>query len=121
MFEGIKGALQLAVIDMILVFIILSGLALVMILLKKIVTPKPVKSPKETKIISPAVISVPKIQGEEIESKLIAVITAAITSCLATPRNEFKIVNIKKYKPLISTPWNATGRQEAMLGKNIKY
>ncbi|MEA2020963.1 MAG: OadG family protein [Candidatus Caldatribacteriota bacterium] len=121
MFEGIKGALQLAVIDMILVFIILSGLALVMVLLKNIVTAKPVKSPKETKIISPAVSSVPKIQDEEIESELIAVITAAITSCLATPRSEFKIVNIKKYKPLIITPWSAAGRQEAMLGKNIKY
>ena len=34
MFEGIGGALQLAVIDMTLVFLILGGLALVMVLLK---------------------------------------------------------------------------------------
>jgi len=52
---------------------------------------------------------------------LISVITAAIASCLATPRSEFKIVNIKKYRPLITAPWSAVGRQEAILGRNIKY
>ncbi len=37
MFEGINGAFQLAIIDMVLVFAVLGGLALVMVFLKNIV------------------------------------------------------------------------------------
>jgi len=103
--KELKGAFQLAVIDMILVFIIFKRISLGYGIVKKgCKHQKPVKLPKETKIISPAVISVPKIQGEEIESKLIAVITAAITSCLATPRSEFKIVNIKNINHSLTLP-----------------
>ena len=121
MFEGISGALQLAVIDMILVFIILGGLALVMVLLKNVVSAKPIKLSKEVKKITPEVKTASNVQTKEMETELIAVITAAVASCLVSPGREFKIVNIKKYRPLITTPWSAIGRQEAMLGRNIKY
>jgi len=43
MFEGINGAIQIAVIDMILVFTVLGGLALVMVCLKNMVGIKEVK------------------------------------------------------------------------------
>ena len=121
MFEGISGAFQLAVIDMILVFVILGGLALVMVLLKNVVSVKAVKLPKEVKKITPEVNIASNVQAKEMETELIAVITASVASCLASPGREFKIVNIKKYRPLITTPWSAIGRQEAMLGRNIKY
>jgi len=123
MFEGISGALQLAIIDMILVFIILGGLALVMVLLKNIVSAHPVEKQKETKKVLPELQSVPKnqIQTGEINTDLIAAITAAVSACLEVPRKEFKIVNIRKYQSLNTTPWSAIGRQEVMLGKNIKY
>jgi len=133
MFEGIKGALQLAAIDMILVFIILGGLALVMVLLKNVVSAKTVKPPKDTKreikteASSPAALIQKDKDG--MKSELVAVITAAIASTITSTieseivklRSEFKIIRIKKYRPFISTPWSAIGRQEAMLGKNIKY
>jgi len=64
MFEGIKGALQLAIIDMILVFIVLGGLALVMVLLRNIVS---VKSPKEVKTLTPAVINAPKFMKKKLK------------------------------------------------------
>jgi Na+-transporting methylmalonyl-CoA/oxaloacetate decarboxylase gamma subunit len=51
MFEGINGAIQLAAIDMILVFAVLAGLALVMVFLKNIVGIKEAKKiSKETKV-----------------------------------------------------------------------
>jgi len=44
-----------------------------------------------------------------------------VASYLEKPRSEFKIISIKKYKPSAINPWTAMGRQELMLGKNIKY
>jgi len=122
MFEGINGAFQLAVIDMVLVFAILSGLALVMVFLKNMVRIKEAKKiPKEAKIIPQVVSSIQVSEKEEVEGKLVAVITAALASYLEKPRSEFKILSIKKYKSSIINPWTAIGRQELMLGKNIKY
>ena len=122
MFEGISGAFQLAAIDMILVFVILAGLALVMVLLKNIVGIKEVKKiPKEAKIIPSAISATPVKEKEVVEGKLVAAITAAVASYLEKPRSEFKIVSIKKYKSSIVAPWTVIGRQELMLGKNIKY
>ena len=118
MFEGINGAIQLAVIDMTLVFLILGGLALVMVLLKNIVKIKETKKiPKETKIIPP-VISTNSIKAnEEVEGKLVALITAAVATCLEKPKSKFKILSIKKYQTSLITPWAAIGRQELMLEK----
>lgn len=122
MFEGISGAFQLAAIDMILVFVILAGLALVMVLLKNIVGIKEAKKiPKEAKITPSAISATPVKEKEVVEGKLVAAITAAVASYLEKSRSEFKILSIKKYKPSAINPWTAIGRQELMLGKNIKY
>ncbi len=122
MFEGINGAIQLAVIDMILVFAVLGGLALVMIFLKNIVGIKEQKKISKEVKVTPLVSSITSIkEKEEADGKLITVITAAVASYLEKPRSEFKIISIKKYKPSAINPWTAMGRQELMLGKNIKY
>ena len=122
MFEGINGATQLAFINMALIFSILGGLALVMVFLKNMVGIKVEKKiPKESKITPPVISAIPAKEKEEVEGKLIAVITAAVASYLEKPRSEFKILSIKKYKPSAINHWTAIGRQELMLGKNIKY
>jgi len=113
MFEGISGAIQLAIIDMILVFAVLAGLALVMVFLKNIV------GIKEAKKISKETINVK--EKEEVEDKLVAIITAAVASCLEKPKIKFKILSIKKYQPSLVTPWTAIGRQELMSSKNINF
>lgn len=118
MFEGINGAIQLAVIDMTLVFLILGGLALVMVLLKNIVKIKETKKiPKETKIVPPAISTNSIKENEEVEGKLVALITAAVATCLEKPKSKFKILSIKKYQTSLITPWAAMGRQELMLEK----
>jgi len=121
MFEGINGAIQLAIIDMTLVFLILGGLALVMVFLKNIVGIKSTKKiTKKTEVISQIVKSSSVKEKEKIEGKLVAVITATVASYLEKPRSEFKILSIKKYSPSIISPWVAVGRQELMLGRDIK-
>ncbi|MBE3127693.1 MAG: OadG family protein [Candidatus Atribacteria bacterium] len=118
MFEGIGGALQLSLIDMILVFLILGGLALVMLLLKNIVKIKETKKiPKETKIVPPVISANSIKENEEVEGKLVALITAAVATCLEKPKSKFKILSIKKYQASLITPWAAMGRQELMLEK----
>ena len=122
MFEGVNGAMQLAIIDMTLVFLILGGLALVMAFLKNMVGVKSTKNiTKKTEVISQIVKSSYKEEKEKVEDKLVAVITAAVAAHLEKPKSEFKILSIKKYSPLIISPWVAAGRQELMLGKDIKY
>lgn len=116
MFEGINGALQVAVIDMILVFVVLGGLALVMVFLKNIIGIKGTKkTAKETMIAPPTISTVKTKEKEEVDGKLIAVITAAVASYLEKQRSEFKVVSIRKYKSSIVAPWTVMGRQELML------
>ena len=122
MFEGIDGALQVAIIDMILVFAVLSGLALIITSLKNIVgIKKEKKISKEVRITPPASSITSIKEKEEIDGRLVAVITAAVASYLEKPKSKFKILNIKKYQTSLITPWTAIGRQELMLEKNIKY
>jgi len=122
MFEGINGAIQIAIIDMILVFAVLGGLALVMVLLKNIIGIKETKkTTKETMIVPPTISTVKIKEKEEVDGKLIAVITAAVASYLEKPKSKFKILSIKKYQTSLITPWAAMGRQELMLEKNNKY
>jgi len=107
---------------MTLVFLILGGLALVMVLLKNIVEFKETKKIlKETKIVSPVISTTPIKEKEEVEGKLVALITAAVASYLEKPKSEIKILHLKKYKTSVISPWTTLGRQELMLGKNIKY
>jgi len=116
MFEGINGAIQLAVIDMILVFTVLVGLALVIVFLKNIVGIKEEKKiSKEVKVSPPASSIISIKEKEEVDGKLIAVITAAVASYLEKQRSEFKVVSIRKYKSSIVAPWTVMGRQELML------
>ena len=118
MFEGIGGALQLSLIDMILVFLILGGLALVTLLLKNIVKIKETKKiAKEIKIVPPAISAYSIKVNEEVEGKLVALITAAVATCLEKPKGKFKILSIKKYQASLIAPWTAMGRQELMLEK----
>ena len=116
MFEGINGAIQLAFIDMILVFAVLVGLALVMVFLKNIVGIKEEnKISNEVKVSSPASKIISKKEKEEVDSKLITVITAAVVSYLEKQKSEFKVVSIRKYKSSVVAPWIVLGRQELML------
>jgi len=120
MFEGINGAIQIAVIDMILVFAVLAGLALAMVFLKNIIGIKETKKTAKETMIAPSTISTVKIkEKEEVDGKLIAVITAAVVSYLEKPKSKFKILSIKKYQTFLITPWTAMGRQELMLKKKI--
>lgn len=118
MFEGIDGAIQVAIIDMILVFTVLGGLALIIVSLKNIVgIKKEKKIPKEVKI-TPLASSITSIkEKEEINGKLVAVITAAMASFLEKPKSKFKILSIKKYQTSLIAPWSAMGRQELMSGR----
>jgi len=116
MFEGINGAIQLAVIDMILVFTVLIGLASVMVFLKNIVGIKEEKKISKEVKVSPSASSITSIkEKEEVDGKLITVITAAVASYLEKQKSEFKVVSIRKYKSSILAPWTAMGRQELML------
>ena len=118
MFEGITGAIQIAVIDMILVFVVLGALALVMVLLKNIIGIKETKkATKESIIVSPAKSTVKIKEKEEVDDKLVAVITAAIASYLEKPKSKFKILSIKKYQTSLIAPWTVMGRQELMSSK----
>ncbi len=118
MFEGINGAIQIAIIDMILVFAVLGGLALVMVLLKNIIgINETKKTTKETMIVPPTISTVKIKEKEEVEGKLVALITAAVATCLEKPKSKFKILSIKKYQTSLITPWAAMGRQELRLEK----
>jgi len=118
MFEGINGALQVAIIDMVIVFLVLGGMALIIVSLKNVVgIKKEKKMPKEIKVTSPPSGVTSIKEKEEIDGKLVAVITAAVASYLEKPKSKFKILSIKKYQTSSIAPWSAMGRQELMLGR----
>ena len=118
MFEGINGALQVAIIDIVIVFLVLGGLALIIVSLKNVVgIKKEKKMPKEIKVTSPPSGVTSIKEKEEIDGKLVAVITAAVASYLEKPKSKFKILSIKKYQTSSIAPWSAMGRQELMLGR----
>lgn len=118
MFEGINGALQVAIIDIVIVFLVLGGLALIIVSLKNVVgIKKEKKMPKEVKVTSPPSGVTSIKEKEKIDGKLVAVITAAVASYLEKPKSKFKILSIKKYQISSIAPWSAMGRQELMLGR----
>ena len=118
MFEGINGALQVAIIDMIIVFLVLGGLALIIVSLKNIIGIKEEKKiSKEVKVTPPALSITSIREKEEIDGKLVAVITAVVASYLEKPKSKFKILSIKKYQTSLIAPWSAMGRQELMSGR----
>jgi len=118
MFEGIKGAIQVAIIDMGIVFLVLGGLALIILSLKNILgIKKEKKVPKEVKVTSPSSSVTSIKEKEEIDGELVAVITAAVASYLEKPKSKFKVLSIKKYQASLIAPWAAMGRQELMSEK----
>ena len=118
MFEGINGAIQVAIIDIVIVFLVLGGLALIIVSLKNVVgIKKEKKMPKEVKVTSPPSGVTSIKEKEEIDGKLVAVITAAVASYLEKPKSKFKVLSIKKYQASLIAPWAAMGRQELMLGR----
>lgn len=118
MFEGINGVIQVAIIDIVLVFLVLGGLALIIVSLKNVVgIKKEKKMPKEVKVTSPPSGVTSIKEKEKIDGKLVAIITAAVASYLEKPKSKFKILSIKKYQTSSIAPWSAMGRQELMLGR----
>jgi len=118
MFEGINGAIQVAIIDMVIVFLVLGGLALIIVFLKNIVgIKKEKKIPKEVKVASPPSSITSIKEKEEVDGEVVAVITAAVASYLEKPKSKFKVLSIKKYQASLIAPWAAMGRQELMLGR----
>lgn len=123
MFEGIGGAILLALLDMVVVFLVLGGLAVVLVVLKKIIGAKEEKGSgaKEMKVTPPPINRPLVIEKEEDKGELLAVITAAVASYEEKPVGKFKVVSLKRYESSALNPWIVSGRQELMLGKNIKY
>lgn len=121
MFEGIGGTFLLAILDYLYVFVVLGAFAIIVTLVGKIVKILEAKKiSKETNITSPVINNTVSAKGkEEFNGKLVSVITATVVSCLEKPKSEFKIINIKRYRPVTMSPWVVMGRQELILGKNI--
>jgi len=118
MFEGISGAILLAILDYLYIFVVLGGLAILMTVLGKIVKKYETKKVnQDTKIPSPALNIAQIKEKEKVDVRLTAIISAAISSYIEKPKSRFKVVNIKKYKNSSMTPWTTMGKQELMLGK----
>jgi len=119
MFEGTSGAILLAILDYLYIFVVLGGLAILMVIVGKIVKKyETKKTNKETKVITPVFNTAEIKEEEKNDDCLIAIITAAISSYLEKPKSRFKVVNIKKYRTSSMTPWTTMGKQELMLRKN---
>jgi len=123
MFKGIIGGIQLSVINMLLVFSVLSLLALVMYALKYLVKTKANKKPeqaKETSVITSSPVSTGKEEQIEEKERIVAIVSAAVAYLWEKPGKKFRVLSIRRMDTTSMNPWTAMGRQELMLGKNIK-
>jgi Na+-transporting methylmalonyl-CoA/oxaloacetate decarboxylase gamma subunit len=123
MYVGIEGAIKIAITVMILVFIILGLLALMMVGLREIVKLTSKKKTEEKKVIFPEKVKTitekPGKEGvkktdKEYDERLIAVISAAVSTFMSRPMNKVKIINIKRYLPAGASPWSISGKQSVM-------
>ena len=124
MYEGIKGAILLSVIAMVVVFTILSLLALLMVGLRKVVQASSKKDSKEEQVSvkKEDKVTVPFKEKEAVSSvgkydeELISVISAAIASYLNTTPSlqSANVINIKRITPQTLNPWAISGRQKIM-------
>jgi len=123
MYEGIEGALKVALIDFIMVFIILGLLALSMIGLHEIIKLTSRKKAGESKITlaeKDRIISEPQDREEIITEKksedgqLVAVISAALSGLMERPKHQIKIINIRRIMPAGANPWTIAGKQSIM-------
>ena len=123
MYVELEGAIKIAFTVIILVFVILSLLALLMMGLRVIIESTSKKQLKPEKgIISEkkeVIAEKPEVKGavqknNELSEELVAVITAAVASYMETPMKKIKILNIKRAIPAGTSPWTIAGMQRAM-------
>lgn len=130
MYEGMEGAIRVALIDFILVFAILGLLALSMMGLheiiklmsrKKSVVEKNVVLEKDKMILESesqkAIATVEK--EEDADGRLIAVISAAMSSYLEKPINQIKVIHIQRSMPVWASPWTIYGKQNFMSNRSL--
>ncbi|MFW6148563.1 MAG: OadG family transporter subunit [Atribacterota bacterium] len=122
MYVGLEGAIKIAITVIILVFIILSLLALLMIGLREIVKLSSRKQAEEKKIklsgkekVRSTTSENSVVQNkEEDDVQLIAAISAAISIFMSKPITQIKIINIKRTVPAEVSPWTISGKQNLM-------
>jgi len=123
MYVGLEGAIKIAITVIILVFVILSLLALMMMGLRVIIEMTAKKHTKSEKELiagkKEAITKKPEVIDEtkksnKLSEELVAVITAAIASYINTPMKKVKILKIKRAMPAETSPWAIAGMQSGM-------
>ncbi len=123
MYEGIKGAILLSVIAMVVVFVVLSLLALMMVGLRKIVKSSSKSISKEQVVVKKGDLPVvPVKEKDEIsavvsqDEEIVSVITAAIANYMSMSPSlqSANVINIKRITPQTLNPWAISGRQKIM-------
>ena len=121
MYVGIEGAIKIAITVIILVFAILSLLALLIVGLRKIVNlsskfqmdktqlflPKKPEKNYNTEDLEKREI----LRKEKHDEKIVAVISAALSSYMLFSKDQFKITKITRSVPAGFSPWTISGRQ----------
>ena len=121
MYEGVQGAIVLSIISMIIVFIVLSMLALLMVGLRKFIAYTSKKTANDVKSIvkeeKMAPVPIKTIGFEETQNEeIVSVISAAVTSYLRsnTSLQPLNIISIKRIMPQTLNYWAISGRQNMM-------
>ena len=122
MYIGIAGAIRIAITVIILVFVILSLLALLMIGLREVIKLTSKKQVKEEKIMIPdkGKLTTEKAESKEIKKddeykeELVAVISAALSSYMEVSIKKIKIISINRSVPAGASPWTMAGKQNIM-------
>jgi len=122
MYIGIEGAIRIAITVIILVFVILSLLALLMIGLREVIKLTSKKQVKEEKIMIPDKEKLTNEKGEsneikkddEYKEELVAVISAAVSSYMEVSMKKVKIISINRSVPAGASPWTIAGKQNMM-------
>jgi len=122
MYIGIEGAIKIAITVIILVFVILSLLALLMIGLREVIKLTSKKQVKEEKIMIPdkGKLTAEKAESKEIKKddehkeELIAVISAALSSYMEVSMKKIKIISINRSVQAGASPWTIAGKQNMM-------
>ncbi len=122
MYIGLEGAIKIAITVVILVFVILSLLALLMIGLREVIKLTSKKQVKEEKIMIPdkGKLTTEKAESKEIKKddeykeELVAVISAALSSYMEVSMKKIKIISINRSVPAGASPWTIAGKQNLM-------
>ena len=125
MYIGITGAVKIAITVIILVFVILSLLALLMVGLREIVklNSKKQSIEKSTRPLEETKIIAEKPLPEEVQRKdkeddlLLAVISAAVASMMEKPSRQIRIIEIKRSLHSDASPWSIAGKQSLMANR----